>query len=175
MPDSGLETVIVTFATSTPFVEALAGFMASRKLPEKLSTLSTQNGQLVMRCSSEGEGERNMAQLVFSQALTANQLNFNPISAVGWQFEFLPWPATIVVIVRSTDAAERMTIYAGSETIQQKSPVASGGTIGQTPTHFVVPPVTFRALARDRLIISIDNTGAGTPTVDGVVIVEPLT
>lgn len=115
-----------------------------------------------------------MAQLVFSQALTANQLNFNPISALGWQFEFLPWPATVIVIVRSTDAAERMTIYAGSETIQQKSPVASGGTAGVTPTHFNVPPVTFRALARDRLIISIDNTGAGTPTIDGVIIVEPL-
>lgn len=115
-----------------------------------------------------------MAQLVFSQLLSANQLNFNPISALGWQFEFLPWPATCIVIVRSTDAAERMTIYAGSETIQQKSPVAAGGTIGQTPTHFNVPPVTFRAMARDRLIISIDNTGAGTPTVDGVIIVEPL-
>lgn len=115
-----------------------------------------------------------MAQFVFSQALTANQLNFNPLSSAGWQYEFLPWPATVIVIVRSTDSAERLTLYAGSETIQQKSPVSAGGTAGQTPTHFNVPPITFRAMARDRLIISIDNTGAGTPTVDGVIIVEPL-
>lgn len=115
-----------------------------------------------------------MAQLVFSTAMTANQLGLNPIANAGWQFEFLPFPATVIVIVRSTDAAERMTIYAGSETIQEKSPVSAGGTAGQTPTHFNVPPVTFRALARDRLKLTIDNTGAGTPTVDGVIIVEPL-
>lgn len=115
-----------------------------------------------------------MPQMTFSTAMTANQLGLNPINAIGWQYEFLPWPARVVILVRSTDAAERMTVYSGSETIQEKSPVPSGGTAGQTPVDFNTPRVEFNAAAGDRLKIVIDNTGAGTPTVDGVVIVNPL-
>lgn len=113
-----------------------------------------------------------MPQFTFSQALTANQLGFNPLS--GWQYEYLPWPAQVILLVRSTDAAERLTIYSGSETIQERSPVQSGGTAGVTPTEFTTPPVSFVAAAGDRLKFVIDNTGAGTPTVDGVIIANPL-
>lgn len=113
-----------------------------------------------------------MPQFTFSQALTANQLGFNPLS--GWQYEYLPWPAQIILLVRSTDAAERLTIYSGSETIQERSPVQSGGTAGVTPTEFTTAPVSFVAAAGDRLKLVIDNTGAGTPTVDGLVIANPL-
>ena len=112
-----------------------------------------------------------MPQFTFSQALTANQLNFTPLT--GWQYEYLPWPASVIVLVRSSDAAERMTIYSGSETIQERSPVQAGGVAGQTPTEFTTAPVSFIAAGGDRLKIVIDNTGAGTPTVDGVIIVNP--
>lgn len=112
-----------------------------------------------------------MPNLFFSQALTANQLGFNPLS--GWQYEYLPWPAHIIVLVRSTDTAERMTIYAGSETIQERSPVQGGGTLGVTPTEFTTPPVSFVAAAGDRLKLVIDNTGAGTPTIDGIIVANP--
>ena len=113
-----------------------------------------------------------MPQFTFSQALTANQLGFNPLS--GWQYEYLPWPASIILLVRSTDAAERLTIYSGSETIQERSPVQSGGTAGVTPTEFTTAPVSWLAAAGDRLKLVIDNTGAGTPTVDGVILANPL-
>lgn len=115
-----------------------------------------------------------MPQLVFSQALTANQLNFNPINAAGWQYEFLPWPARCILLVRSSDTAERMTVYSGSETIQEKSPVQAGGTPGVTPSELNTPAVAWNGAARDRIKVVIDNTGAGTPTVDGVIIVNPL-
>lgn len=115
-----------------------------------------------------------MPQFVFSQALTANQLNFNPISTLGWQYEFLPWPARCILLVRSTDTAERMTVYSGSETIQEKSPVQAGGTAGVTPSELNTPAVAWLGAARDRLKVVIDNTGAGTPTVDGVLIINPL-
>lgn len=111
-------------------------------------------------------------QFTFSQALTANQLNFNPL--VGWQYEFLPWPASIITLIRSTDNAERLTIYSGSETIQERSPVQGGGTAGVTPTEFTTAPVSWLGAAGDRLKLVIDNTGAGTPTVDGVIIANPL-
>lgn len=113
-----------------------------------------------------------MPQLSFSQALTANQLGFNPIS--GWQYEYLPWPAHIILLVRATDTNERMTVYAGSETIQERSPVQGGGTAGTTPSELNTPAISFQAAAGDRLKVVIDNTTAGTPTVDGVIIANPL-
>jgi hypothetical protein len=113
-----------------------------------------------------------MPQLHFSQALTANQLGFNPVS--GWQYEYLPWPAKIILMIRATDTAERMTVYSGSETIVERSPVQAGGTAGTTPVEFTTAPITWLAGGGDRLKVVIDNTGAGTPTVDGLIIANPL-
>ena len=113
-----------------------------------------------------------MPQFPFSQALTANQLGFNPLA--GWQYEYVPWPASVLILVRQTDNAGRLTIYSGSETIQERSPVQGGGTAGVTPTEFTTAPVSFQAAAGDRLKMVIDNTGAGTPTVDGLIIINPL-
>lgn len=115
-----------------------------------------------------------MPQLPFSQALTANQLGFNPVSSAGWQYEFLPWPARCVLLVRATDNNERMTVYSGSETIQERAPVQGGGTAGTTPSQLNTEPVVWRAAVRDRIKIVIDNTTAGTPTVDGLIVVNPL-
>jgi hypothetical protein len=113
-----------------------------------------------------------MPQLNFSQALTANQLGFNPIS--GWQYEYLPWPASVILLCRATDVNERMTVYSGSETIMERSPVQGGGTAGVTPSELNTPAVAWRAAAGDRLKVVIDNTTAGTPTVDGIIIANPL-
>ncbi len=113
-----------------------------------------------------------MPQLNFSQALTANQLGFNPIS--GWQYEYLPWPAHVILLVRATDVNERMTVYSGSETIQERSPVQGGGTAGTTPSELNTPAVSWQAAAGDRLKVVVDNTTAGTPTVDGIIIINPL-
>ncbi len=114
-----------------------------------------------------------MPSFPFSQALTASQKNFNPLS--GWQYEFLPWPGDVAVLMRHTGAAGTVvaTIYSGSETIQQRSPIQNGGTAGVTPSTLNTHPTTWRAAAGDRIIISIDETAAATPTVDGIIIVEP--
>ena len=113
-----------------------------------------------------------MPQFTWSTALTANQLGLNPLS--GWQYEYLPWPAQILLLIRSTDVNLRLTIYSGSETIQERSPVQGGGTAGTTPTEFTTAPVSFQAPQGDRLKLVIDNTTAGTPTVDGVIIANPI-
>src|SRR6516165_1779509 len=112
-----------------------------------------------------------MPQFTFSTTMTANQLGLNPLS--GWQYEYLPWPASIILLVRATDVNERLTIYSGSETIQERSPVQAGGTAGVTPSELNTPAVAFQAAAGDRLKLVIDNTTAGTPTVDGVIIANP--
>lgn len=113
-----------------------------------------------------------MPQLTFSNAMTANQLGYNPIS--GWQFEYVPYPAAVKMLLRATDVNTRVTIYTGSQTIQERSPIQGGGTAGTTPTDFTTTAATFIAAAGDRLKLAIDEVAGGTPTVDGVVIMEPL-
>ena len=112
-----------------------------------------------------------MPQLVFSTAMTANQLGLNPLS--GWQYEFLPWPGHVILLVRSSTTGNRMTVYSGSETIQERSPVQGGGTAGTTPSELNTPAISFIGAAGDRLKLAIDEVLAGTPTVDGVIIVNP--
>lgn len=112
-----------------------------------------------------------MPQLVFSTLFTASQLGVNPLS--GWQYEFLPWPAQVILLARSTTTGNRMTVYSGSETIQERSPVQAGGTIGVTPSELNTPAVSWIGAAGDRLKLLIDEVLGGTPTVDGLIIVNP--
>jgi len=113
-----------------------------------------------------------MPQFPFSQALTANQLGFNPLS--GWQYEWTPYPCAIILLIRSTGVSARLTIYSGSETVQERTPIQGGGTAGTTPSELNTTPVSFIAPGGDRLKLVIDEVGGLTPTVDGVVILNPL-
>lgn len=112
-----------------------------------------------------------MPALPFSQLFTANQLGVNPL--LGWQYEFLPWRAVVKVLMRSTTVGNRATIYSGSQTIVERSPVQAGGTIGVTPAELNTPAVTFIAQGGDRLKLLIDEVAGGTPTVDGIIYIEP--
>jgi hypothetical protein len=113
-----------------------------------------------------------MPAFPFSQLFTANQLGVNPLS--GWQYEYVPWRAVVKILMRSTTVGNRATIYSGSQTIQERSPVQAGGTIGVTPAELNTPAVTFIAQAGDRLKLAIDEVAGGTPTVDGIVYIEPV-
>lgn len=109
----------------------------------------------------------------FSQTLTANQTGFNPLS--GWQYEYLPWRAAVKILMRTTGAAGSVkeTVFAGSENIVQRSPMQVGGTQGVTPSELNTPASGFYAAAGDRLIILVDETAGATPTVDGIIYVNP--
>ena len=113
-----------------------------------------------------------MPQFSWSTAMTANQLGLNPLS--GWQYEYLPWPAQIILLMRSTTTGVRNTVYSGSETIQERTPMQGGGTAGVTPSELNTPAISFQAAAGDRLKLVLDEVLAGTPTVDGLVIANPL-
>ena len=112
-----------------------------------------------------------MPQFPFSTAMTANQLGLNPLS--GWQYEYLPWPAQVILLTRATATGVVMTVYSGSETIEEAGPVQAGGTAGVTPSELNTPATSFLAAPGDRLKLKIDNTTAGTPTVDGIIIANP--
>lgn len=112
-----------------------------------------------------------MPQLVFSTSLAANALAVNPIA--GWQYEYLPWPAQIILLMRAAAVGINATVYSGSETIQERSPVQAGGTAGTTPSELNTPAVAWIGAAGDRVKLVLDNTTAGAVTVDGVIIANP--
>lgn len=117
-----------------------------------------------------------MPNLTISQAMTANQQGYNPVT--GWQYEFIPmaWRkgAYVRIFARATTNGARVTVYSGSQTIQQRSPVQGGGTAGVTPTGFTTNPIDFVAAAGDRLILGFDEVLAGTPTLDISINVDPV-
>lgn len=117
-----------------------------------------------------------MPALPFSQVFTANQLGFNPLS--GWQFEIIPYAwqrgAAVSVRVKSTTVGNRITATTGSTTVQERSPVKLIATAGVTPGPLDVTALTFMASPGDRLKLLIDEVLGGTPTVDGIIEVEPF-
>jgi hypothetical protein len=118
-----------------------------------------------------------MPQLPFNQLLTANQLGFNPIS--GWQYEYLPWPASIILLMRTAGVATspqaRATVYSGSETIQERGPIQSGGTAGVTPSELNTAAISWIAAAGDRIKVAVDEANnVATTTLDGIIIANPM-
>jgi hypothetical protein len=112
----------------------------------------------------------------WSDTMTANELGANPLA--GWQYEYVPaaWVngAAVKILQRATTVGVRTTLYSGSTTIVERSPVQGGGTIGVTPSELNTAPDVFVAQPGDRLKISNDEVLAGVPTVDGIIIIEPL-
>jgi hypothetical protein len=65
-------------------------------------------------------------------------------------------------------------VFSGSQTIQQRAPVQAGGTIGVTPSELETSPVLWVAQPGDRIILDFDEVAGGTPTVDGIIFIEPM-
>jgi len=114
-----------------------------------------------------------MPALIVSQALTANG-QITPL--VGWQYEYLPWPARVRIGARTTGAAGnvRESIASGSTQIMPECPMQVGGTAGVTPAPLNTPFIEFNAPAGDRLQVVFRETAAATPTVDMIIYVDPL-
>lgn len=112
-----------------------------------------------------------MPSFTFSQIFTANG-TVRPLD--GWQYEYLPWPAEVQVMARSTDVNVVAVYTSGSETIVEESPVQGGGTIGVIPSSLNTPIQGWYAAAGDRLKLSYREVAGGTPTVDGIIEITPL-
>lgn len=117
-----------------------------------------------------------MPSLVWSDALTANQLGQNPIAT--WQYVRVPNSFAaggyVAVLQRATTNGVRQSFFTGSQNIQQRSPVPGGGTVGITPVLFNTPVIDWRSAPDDLLQILNDEILGGTPTVDGIITIEPL-
>jgi len=112
-----------------------------------------------------------MPSFIFTQAVLAGA-TFNPL--VGWQYQYLPWPAEVSVLARATAVAMVNVYTSGSETIVEESPVQAGGTAGVTPSPLNTPTQGWHAAAGDLLKLNYRNTSGGTITVDGIIEVMPL-
>jgi len=114
-----------------------------------------------------------MPAFPFTSALTANG-SYAPLT--GWQYEYLPFPARVRFLARTTGAAGnvKMTCFSGAQVIQPESPVQVGGTAGVTPSPFTTPEVYFDAPMGDRLALQFKETAGATPTVDGIIYVDPI-
>ena len=112
-----------------------------------------------------------MPSFTFSTAMVANG-TLRPLE--GWQYEYLPWPAEVQVLARATATGVVAVYTSGSETIVEESPVQSGGTAGVIPSSLNTPIQGWIAAAGDRLKLNFRETAAGTPTVDGIIEIQPL-
>jgi len=108
---------------------------------------------------------------IFSQSVAAGA-TFNPL--VGWQYQYLPWPATVSVLSRATAIAMVNVFTSGSETIVEESPTQAGGTAGVTPAPLNTPEQNWHAAAGDLLKLNFRNTSGAAITVDGIIDVVPL-
>ena len=113
-----------------------------------------------------------MPMFRFSTSVAANTNGVNPLS--GWQYEYLPWPASVILLIRATAVGLNGTTYSGSETITERSQVQAGGTAGVTPSELNTPAEAWQAAAGDRLKLLLDNTTGAAITADGIIIVNPL-
>ena len=107
-----------------------------------------------------------MPKLSWSQSIAAGAV-FLPISAAGWQYEYVPVGGVVAILHRATAVGIVTTVTTGSETLQERSPVSAGGTAGVMPSGLDVPALVDEVAQGDRLKISYDNTTAGAVTVDG--------
>jgi len=115
-----------------------------------------------------------MPQLNFVTAApnVAAGATYTPL--VGWEYEYLPFPAHVRVFIDSTAVGIVHTIKAGSETIVTECPVTIGGTAGTIRGELNLQAVDFNAAAGDKLSIAVRNTTAGVVQVQGCIIVNPI-
>jgi len=114
-----------------------------------------------------------MPSINFSRSVAAGAVDV-PISAIAWAYEQLPYPAQVTILVRTTATGVLAAVMAGSESIQDETPVQSGGTAGVTPSPLNTLPIEFVGGAGDRISLRLRNTTGGALTVDGVITVNPL-
>jgi len=112
-----------------------------------------------------------MPSFIFTQSLAAGA-TFNPL--VGWQYQYLPWPAEVSVLSRATAVGMLAVFTSGSETIVEESPVQAGGVSGVTPSALNTPVQGWHAAAGDLLKLNYRNTTAGPVIIDGIIEVIPL-
>lgn len=117
-----------------------------------------------------------MPNLNFTQSVAAGG-TYQPLT--GWAYEFLPWPARVVVLLNASAVGCFAAVQSGTEELLADCPITAGGTAGVMPTEQggsapAVSPVVFNAAAGDKLRIAARNPTGGAVTINGTVVVNPI-
>ena len=111
-----------------------------------------------------------MPSFTFTSAVGANA-TFLPLT--GWQYEYVPWAASIRLLIQSSVADSTIQVTSGSETIQEFSPVSlQPAGSSNIPAGLNISPISWRAPAGDRLKLNVRTVTAGT--VSGIIYINPL-
>lgn len=106
---------------------------------------------------------------VASTNLAANSTNY-PLS--GSQYEYLPFNARVEFAIIASAAGVDVTVYSGSDVLQQSGPATVKATPPVYPDDFLLDDV---AMAGERLSVVLRETaGAATTDVETVVKITPL-
>jgi len=101
--------------------------------------------------------------------LAANATAF-PLS--GSQYEYLPFNARVEFAVIASAAGIDVTVYSGSDVLQQSGPATVKATPPVYPDDFLLDDV---AMAGERLNVVLRETaGAATTDIETVVKITPL-
>lgn len=112
-----------------------------------------------------------MPKLSWNQSIAAGA-TFEPLN--GWQYEYAPAMGGINILHTATAIGVVCTITAGSDTLQERSPVSAGGTDGVIPSYLDTPPLEELVTGGDRLKILYSNTSGGAVIVQGQIDYSPV-
>jgi len=112
-----------------------------------------------------------MPQLSWTQSILAGA-TFQPI--LGWQYEYVPFGGAIKINHDAAAVGVVATVTSGSDTLQERSPLSAGGTVGVFPSDLDVPPLLDEVAAGDRIKILYENTSGGAVNVQGVIDYTPV-
>lgn len=92
-----------------------------------------------------------------------------------WQYQYPDQDCLVEVIVNAVAVGAVVSLYSGGDTIQQESPISSGGTIGVIPNILNGTVVTGRARRSALLSVNIRNTtGGAIAGIQGKVTLVPV-
>lgn len=112
-----------------------------------------------------------MPRLTWSQSIGAGAI-FRPLD--GWQYQYVPMGGQIEILDRAVAIGVVSNVSSGSDTLQERSPVPSGGTAGVIPSAFDVPALVDDVAGGDLIKIQYENTTLAAITVDGVIDYKPV-
>jgi len=106
----------------------------------------------------------------YSRAVAAVATD-TPLDATGntWKYNRAPYDGVVEVLHRATAVGVVVTITAGSDEVQQESPISAGGTAGVLTGRLNVEPVTFTVKGGDVIGVRYRNTTGGAINVEGTV------
>jgi hypothetical protein len=111
-----------------------------------------------------------MANITWSQLIGIGA-TFQPLN--GWQYEYAPFGGNLEIVHDAAAVGVVATITSGSDTLQERSPVSSGGAIGVMPSALDRLPVVDEVAAGDRMKILYENTTGAAVNVQGTAIYTP--